>query len=141
MTYETFIFEVENAYGKYPKESTLKTYIMRYLRADINESSLAQLFAYVLYSHPKKYGPPDISAIERAIDRARDQGKWGIRLFINPLKERTKSEKIHIEALTDAERAEGERILKAAGGLKGLFAGLKKADSPMGQWERKNENN
>lgn len=131
MTYSVFIYQIKSYYGQYQGKTNVETYVMRYLSANIEESRLGDLYAYVLYAHPVNYGAPDIAAIESAIDRAREKGQRDIRLFVDPLKAKVKKERNHMPKLTEQERAEGERILEEVGGLKGLFANLREKGSTI----------
>lgn len=84
MQYTDFMLRIQEYYGPYVQRNSkgeiardkeqnaiptkVKDFVFAYIKKEINENSLDRLFRFIAYSHPVNYGPPDIAAIEKAIN-------------------------------------------------------------------------
>jgi len=116
---------LQDYYGPYPNRqdqngnivaSKVPSYVLAYLKRDINPDKLEQLFRYVTYYHPARFGPPGISDIEKAINQARYDGK-GSDVHNGPPAYKPPVD----EMPTKEEQQEANRMIEKAGGLQNLF--------------------
>jgi hypothetical protein len=111
--------QLQDLYGAYPEESRIPDYVMAYLKRDIDEKKLTRLFRFITYSHPVRFGPPGIAAIEKSINDA---------LY------RKKGEDVHKNQVfttgeemdfgSEEEYQEGVKLLKEKGGLSNMLEEL-----------------
>jgi len=115
LNYQEFMKELQLYYGGYEQGSRIPTYVMAYLKHDIDEEKLNTLFRYITYYHPVRYKAPGISDIEKAIYEAirNNKGSDVHKIEIT---------KIELEELTEKEKQMNEEFLRN-GGLMGLVRG------------------
>lgn len=118
MKYAEFMVRLQEYYGPYDGAQKVASFVRRYIERDIAEDKLGQLFRYVTYSHPPRFGPPGISDIEKAIDQARYRGK-GADVHKGPAVYTPQA-----QDLSDEEWREGKRLLDQAGGLPAMVKKL-----------------
>jgi hypothetical protein len=116
---------LQDYYGPYPSRqdasgnavpSKVPSYVLAYLKRDIDPEKLDQLFRFITYYHPARFGPPGISDIEKAINQARYDGK-GSDVHKGPPAYQPPIE----DMPTDEEKREADRMIAEAGGLQNLF--------------------
>ena len=129
MKYQEFMNRLQDYYGPYqsrgnnakgePIPTKVPSYVLAYLKRDIAEDKLDQLFRYVTYYHPVRFGPPGISDIEKAAEQARYKGK-GSDVHKGPPEYKPPA----AEMPTPEEKAEADRLIQESGGLQKMFKNL-----------------
>ena len=114
MTINQFIDQVEGYYGVYPeKMHRVKVMTEAYLK-DFKEEKFPELLKLVCMHHAFNYGPPDISAIEKAYEHAQKNGKCG------DLK-KIKATNYILDDVPTAEELQNQKKLMESGEFKGMM--------------------
>ncbi len=133
MNHQTFIDQIKAYYGDYPDKSKVETYVMHYLKSDIDPDSLDRLFKYVCRSHPVNYGPPDIAALEGAII-------WALKNTHNAIdvhRSDVNAGRNELPVILDEEYQEGKKMLDERGGLGGMLKDVVQTMDIDGNVERR----
>lgn len=108
--------EFEAYYGPYDDSEGLRRSVVEYLREDILPDRYDDLRRYVLKTHPRKFGAPDVAALEAARTYAVEKDSVTLRRQVRG--KSWSSAASAGEPVTDDEREE------AAGFLNELFKKL-----------------
>lgn len=63
-----FMQAIENYYGSYPENRSVKTFVQKYVEKE--HKDLEKLLRYITYNHAYRFGPPGVSDIEDAVKEA-----------------------------------------------------------------------
>jgi len=74
MKLEECIMAIQAYYGEYKHPPVLSA-VVRYIQDEIDQERIDALYAFLLRSHPVKFGPPDVAALETAVVYALDPKK------------------------------------------------------------------
>lgn len=110
MTYEQFMDHLLGYYGSYREGTKAGSYVLRYLKKEIQQGKLEQLFEAVQRYHPLSSFAPGISDIEKAIFLSGKDNK-GNQYHIQTgtgEAERLQKHKDEILSLPESERIEFE---------------------------------
>lgn len=75
MTYEDFMTHIEDYYGPYREGTKSGSYVLRYLRAQIDQNKLKSLFDTVCLYHSLSDYAPGIADIEKSIKLSARENK------------------------------------------------------------------
>lgn len=101
--------ELEAYYGPFDDSDGLKRAVVEYLREEIDPAYYDDLRRYVIRTHPRKFGAPDVAALEGARTYALEKDKLSLRRKVRG--KAWSSAASAGETITDEEREEAARLL------------------------------